>query len=615
MLVDVHGEKEIILKKRAAVAAVVIAAVALAGCTPGSRVAEGSTVTVAVAEAFTSFNAATGFGSAVGTNASVVAATNSSFVSWDENGDPVPDESFGTIVKVSDDPLRVRYTIADGVRWSDGVEVDAADLLLSWAANSRALNTAGFDAEAHLDVQTGMFDDTIPDDVVFFDGFTSNGLDRVTEVPEVSDDGRSLTLTFDEFVADWQLVFSVGLPAHVVADVAGQGSEAGAAGGADAGSLKQSVAQAIATRDATALAPLSRAWTSGFTVAADSDPARFVGSGPYSIAAIGDDGLTLAVNREYQGDHLPQFETIEVRYISDPLQAVASASAGELDVLAPQSSPDVVAAIDASGLASSRVTTGTGEVLQLRLERSANGAVEHPLVRQAFLASVPKDRLIQGADDAGNAVVSRDSFTLFPGQTGYDDAVEATAASRKHLTSRAPAELIAAAAAENPALGAPTICVLFDPANPRRLAQFMAIRDAAAPAGIAVTDCSSPDWRNLLATPDSWDAALFGLRSTSTSVQSATQALCTGAPLNYGRYSSEAVDGILQRFELTDDAADRAGMLADVDEHLWRDAVGLPLFQLTSIVVTSDRIDGVSVAPYAPTVLWNPWEWMPRSSV
>lgn len=531
-------------------------------------------------------------------------------MSWDEAGDPVADESFGTIEKLSDDPLTVRYTVADGVRWSDGVEVDAADLLLSWAANSRALNTVGFDPEPHVDAATGLFSNDLPDDVVFFDGFTGNGLDLVTKVPELSADGRGITLVYDRFFADWPLVFTAGLPAHVVAGVAAHADDAPAAS-----DRKKVVIEAITTANAEVLAPLSRAWSAGFTVDADSDPARFVGSGPYSVIAVGDDGLTLGANPEYRGDHLPQFETIEVKYISDPLQAVASAAAGEVDVVAPQASPDVVSAIETAGLASARVTTGTGEVLQLRLERSANGAVEHPLIRQAFLATVPRDGLIEAADAAGNAVLPRESFTLFPGQTGYDESVDATQAARDEHGSGSPSDLVAKAAAENAALAAPTICVLFDPANPRRLAQFTALRDAAAPVGIAVTDCSSPDWRNLLATPDSWDAALYGLRSTTTSVQSVTASLRTGAPLNYGRYSSDEVDNILQRFEATEDVKQRATLLAEVDDHLWRDAVGMPLFQMTSTVVTSDRVDGVSVAPYAPTVLWNPWEWTPRSSV
>src|SRR5690554_772151 len=89
----------------------------LAACTPSSHLVEGSSVTVAVPEAFTSLNPLTGYGSAVDTNASVVAATNSSFAAYDASPELIDDPSFGSYELVSTEPFAVRYTIADGVRW------------------------------------------------------------------------------------------------------------------------------------------------------------------------------------------------------------------------------------------------------------------------------------------------------------------------------------------------------------------------------------------------------------------------------------------------------------------------------------------------------------------
>src|SRR5690606_31236714 len=56
-----------------------------------------------------------------------------------------------------------------------------------------------------------------PRDIVHFDGATSEGLQYVTKVPQVGDDGRSLTLAWDQYFVDWPLLLEVGLPAHVVA--------------------------------------------------------------------------------------------------------------------------------------------------------------------------------------------------------------------------------------------------------------------------------------------------------------------------------------------------------------------------------------------------------------
>ncbi len=94
----------------------------------------------------------------------------------------VQDTSFGSYEKVSDDPLVVKYTIADGVKWSDGTAVDAADLLLNWVSLSGAENTPDFDSTEFTDPDTGEFTDDFPTDVVFFD----SGADPTTGLGLVS---------------------------------------------------------------------------------------------------------------------------------------------------------------------------------------------------------------------------------------------------------------------------------------------------------------------------------------------------------------------------------------------------------------------------------------------
>ena len=59
-------------------------------------------------------------------------------------------------------------------------------------AESRALNTPDFDPAEFTDPDTGEFTDDFPTDVVYFDsGATpTSGLGLVSEMPELSDDGR-----------------------------------------------------------------------------------------------------------------------------------------------------------------------------------------------------------------------------------------------------------------------------------------------------------------------------------------------------------------------------------------------------------------------------------------
>lgn len=583
----------------------------LAACTPQSRLAEGSSVTVALAEPFTSYNANTGHGSAVDTNASIVDATNSAFASWSAAGELIFDESFGTVEKRSDDPLTVTYTIADGVRWSDGAEVDAADLLLAWAANSRTLNDEDVDAERFIDPETGLFTDDFPDDVVFFDGFTANGLDAVTALPELGDDGRSVTLIFDEHVADWAAIFSVGLPAHMVGARAAELGE-----DADADDAKAAVVTAIEQGDRDALAAISRVWNSDFVVEGrDVDPELLLATGPYRVAALGDGGVTLTANTYYRGDHRPRFETIRVAHITDPLQAVAAFERGEVDLIAPRPTKDVMAALDEFD--SGQVTVepdGVWELLQLRFDDAASAAIEDERVRRALLLSIPRDDLVEAAGVPGAPALIRESFTMPPRAQGYEESLDFSEHARPARDAKEARRLLAAAATADASLANPSVCMLFDPANPRRVAQFTAIRDAAAEVGLTVTDCSSPDWRNLLGTPRTWDVALYGLRDRTLSVQGATAMFASDSRLNHGRFESDEVDAVLEELEASDDAEKRMSLRAELDLLLWEEGWGMPLLQLPTVTVAADGVEGIRHSPYSATVLHEPWRWRPAEA-
>src|SRR5690606_14573466 len=157
-----------------------------------------------------------------------------------------------------------------------------------------------------------------------------NGLQLVTQTPEVGSDGRSITMTFDEYFADWNLVFDLGLPAHVVAGKALRLTEPQRA--------KDALIDAVETDDRRKLGAIARFWNSGFNLSEEGiDTSLLVGSGPYVVTEITPgEQLTLTVNPEYRGDHLPYFEEVVVRFISDPQQAVAALEAGEVDIIAPQ---------------------------------------------------------------------------------------------------------------------------------------------------------------------------------------------------------------------------------------------------------------------------------------
>ena len=141
--------------------------------------AQGGSATVAEVNALSTFNPNTADGN-TDINAKISYATHSGFFYLDNKLSVVRNEEFGTMEKISDDPLTVRYTIKEGVKWSDDTPVTAADLLLQWAAFS------------------GYYDDAAPDGKAGTSYFSYAGDPAglaLTGFPDLGADGRTLTLT------------------------------------------------------------------------------------------------------------------------------------------------------------------------------------------------------------------------------------------------------------------------------------------------------------------------------------------------------------------------------------------------------------------------------------
>jgi len=587
----------------------------LAGCT-APTVIENSSVTVAVDQLFFSLNDRTSYGNSPA-NSQVLAATSSRFSAYDAQSELVTDPSFGTYQLLSNDPLTVRYTIGDGVTWSDGVPVDAADLLLAWAANSGALNTKGFDDSDYVDSETGRYAEPFPDDVVHFDGATSEGLQYVTRVPVISDDGRSLTLTWDRYFVDWPLVLEVGLPAHVVAERALHTAAPDPEGDAQSELLrtaqvaKDSLVEAIEGDDTADLSAIANVWNSDFNLdRMPEDSSLLVSTGPYTITGfVAGESLTLSANARYRGDHSPVFETVTVRFMSDPLSQVQALAEGAVDVIAPHPSPDVVDALrGVDGASVLEGFDGTYEHLDLRFTGSKSGTFDDPRVREAFLRVVPRQAILDAMVTLprGEAPV-RSSQLFFPDQAGYAESVAANGSDEFARVDVAGAKRLLAEAG----VVKPVVCVLFDPANPKRQEEFRLLGESASAAGFVVTNCSSPDWLGLLSTPGTYDASIFSWKVTNLSFAGVQAIFVTGGLSNLNGYSNPRVDELLATLSVTTDPEQQRDLRQRIDAALFTDAYGLPLYQNPLVAAHLDSVSGVALAPLAPGILWNVWEWAP----
>jgi peptide/nickel transport system substrate-binding protein len=596
-----------------------LAALLLASCAPTDTVVEGSEVTVAVSTPYTSANASTSFGRSSPTNADVAYLTSTGFGYYDDGYEFVEDPSFGSAVILDESPFTVRYSVSDSARWSDGIPVDAADLLLAWAANSGSLNTVDFDDADFVDPETGQYTDEFPDDVVFFDGTIGSGLELATVTPRIVED-RSIEVVYDDYFSNWRLALAPGVAAHVVAERA-LDLDDGGPGATEAEHLdaamaaKAELVAAVVGVDTPELADLSRFWNTAYNLTeTPTDTALLLSSGPYTVTRIAEnESVTLTANPEYSGDRTPAFETIELHVSPDPLETVDLLERHQVDIATPQPTKDVVSAL--VGVDDVTVTAGsegTFEHLDLQFADSRSGVFDDIRVRQAFLLVVPRQQILDELvapvqQDAGLL----DSFVLRPGAKGYAEAI-AENGSREYSETDVDE---AVRLLEEAGVEKPRVCILYDPSNPRRVEEFTLIRESAARAGFQVTDCSNADWEGLLGVRGTYDAALFAWDTTRLGPVAASAVFASGSKLaNFNRYSNPVVDRLIDEVDASDDPSEVTRLLTEIDAEVWADAYGLPLFAYPTVTAVSADITGVTRSPLARGVFWNAWDWEPAAA-
>ena len=277
----------------------------------GSSSSKKTSLNVGWNQPFYSYNDYTSNGNATA-NANIKYLMNDQFWYYNADSELKPNTSFGTYEKTSDDPQTVKYTIADGVKWSDGAPVDAADMLLMWAAQSGKLNTVQPDA-----VKTN--DDGVPQTPkgkVFFNA-SDPGMALISKTPEITDNNKTLTLIYDKPFADWQVGMTVPVPAHVVAEKA--------LGISDPQKAEDALVKAIQDKDQASLEKIANFWNTGFDftkMPTDKDLA--LSNGAYLLKDYKENQyMTLEKNPDYKGSHKASIDTMTVRFNGDPLSAGA----------------------------------------------------------------------------------------------------------------------------------------------------------------------------------------------------------------------------------------------------------------------------------------------------
>jgi peptide/nickel transport system substrate-binding protein len=582
-----------------AVGVAAAAALALSACagnsggsTPSTAAAaskSGGSATVVEVNAFNTFNPNTADGN-TDINSKISYATHSGFYYIDNKLNVVRNEKFGKMEKTSDNPLTVKYTINDGVKWSDGTPVTAADLVLQWAAFSGYYN----DADAKAKTGTSYFS---------YAG-DSSGL-ALTDFPELGADNRSMTVKYSKPFADWEIALGgpgIDIPAHVLAKKAGL---------ADAKAFVDLIkgmprGDAAAPKPANAqLKAMSDMWDTGFdTKTLPADPSLYLSNGPYIVKAVNQDqSMTMVKNKDYNWGPEAKLDEITVRYIGSAPAQVQALKNGEADIIAPQASADTVEQLKA--LSSQGVTVDVGNQLAYdHIDLNYSGPFAEKSVREAFMKTVPRtdivDKIVKKLDPKAAPL---DSQVFVPDQAQYADSVKNNGSSAYQAVDIDGAKKLLNGAT-------PEVRIMYNKDNPNRVDAYSLIRESATKAGFKIVDggLGKSDWGKALGD-GTYDATIFGWTNPGVGVSGVPQIFKTGNDSNFNMFSDPDADKLMDELIVTTDKSKQDGLIQQIDQKIWASAYGLPLFQSVGVDAYSDRITGVKYMPNQTGVWWNFWEW------
>ncbi len=573
--------------------------------TPTETDSEPTALTVGWNQPFYSYNSVTSNGNATANN-NIIYMMNGGFWYYDADSVLQKDETFGTYEKTSDDPLTVKYTMADDVKWSDGTAVDASDMLLTWAAQSGNVNTLKPE-DVKYDEATGLPNNT--EGEAYFDS-SSAGLALVTTTPEITDDGKSLTLVYDEPFADWELDMGVAVPAHVTAMKA--------LGLDDPQAAKDALVAAIVDKDKAALAKISSFWNTGYDYTSlPADESLRLSNGAYLMSEFKENEfMTLSKNPDYKGKFESNFDTITVRWNEDPMAQVQALQNGEIDMFSPQVTTDVVQAAEAiENVEIKKGVEGTYEHFDLvfnnkgPFDPASYGGDEAKanLVRKAFLTAIPRQEVIDKLIAPINPDAQvRNSILITQGAPGYDEmvAVNGSAAYAEADPAAAKAML------EEAGVKTPIdVRVMFAKENVRRESEFAIYQPALAAAGFNLVDKRNLDWGSKLGD-GTYDAVYFGWQSTTTAVSADKETFGAKGLNNLIGYNNPEVDALFSDLIVTTDAAEQLALQIEIEKILFEDAVGITIFQFPSATMwNADRVKGVEPGTLAPTMFYGFWNW------
>lgn len=500
---------------------------------------------------------------------------SSSYNYYGTDGVIYPNKEFGSYEKISDEPLKIKFTIHKDAKWSDGEPITAADFILKWAVeNPETKDASGNTVFSPVSLDFG---ERVPGGV---------------EAESI--DSKEYTITYPEVFADWEITAMGGiLPAHVLAKQVGMS--------------KAELIAAAQNKDGEKLKKAAEFWNTGWNVTTKlGDLALYPSYGPYKLVAFSPgQSVTLEANENYWGTK-PATKTITIR-IADPSTHAQALQNGDLTTIEPQATVDTLKQLEAMGDAAviHQYSTMTYE----HLDFNFGGGVfaNSPELRQAFAYCVPRqhivDNLIKPLNPEAAVLNAREFFNFQP---DYKEVVKYSYdGSYDEVNIEKAKELVAKSGVEKP-----TVRIGYNKPNPRRSDTVALIKESCDQAGFNIVDqgvegffASDGDLHS-----GNYDIALFAWAG-SGQVTSGQNINVTDKPQNFGKFSNAEVDAAWEKVANTVDPKQQLEGRKEVEKLLWKELFNIPLYTHPGIAANVADLANVRANSTQSGLLWNVHQW------
>lgn len=556
-----------------------LVAATLTGCATPSSVIPNSHVTIAEVGTFTTLNADVAASSANNIASDVSALTLQNFYEVNQDGELVANKTFGTVAVTKQEPFTVTYTLAKTALWSDGSSVDVTDIALAvTAAKNRNFGSAQF----------------------------GSTLSNAAIVGQPKPGSNELSLSFSNPISNWKTVLKISAAAHVV------GKAAGITG--NVATVRSGIVSAISAKDEKQLAKLALAYSDSFSPS--SDLKNFVTNGAYTLTKVSASELELEAVREFAGLHSAVAATVFVKLFPDNAAAFKAVATAKADLFAPlvtlnEPQSDLVnqsQTLDAKKVRVLAPTSARAEQFLINLSGGAFADTTYSdpkiaaTLRQAFMNIVPKARANDFA--AITQVITRsDSFVYSSTSKNYAP-VSASNGSTNYLLQdvEKASELVASLKLPRE----PVVRVLFDTDDQAAVAEWTLLSDNASSAGLRLTNVSSED-PTAIYNSNSYDVYLGEFPLLGVGFGSIQQLVSGPNRMPQEQFLGLTADVI---------AADSKSLdvkLQALDKKLFEIGIGLPMYQVPTLLVYNQRIKGLIADPTATNSTWGYWTWQVSS--